>query len=63
MSDELKEALQEIDGIGPKKSEEIVDVLDEFSLDDEAELVAEAYDYLTDAKTREARRRLERFLE
>lgn len=61
---ELKAELKEIRGIGDAKADEIIEVVEIHDTDDtEDETLREAYDYLTQNKTREARRRIEQVLE
>lgn len=62
----LKDDLEEINGIGPKKAEKIMAAVEANRKESEGAdytLIEEAYDYLTDNKTREARRRLDEFLD
>lgn len=65
MSD-LKAELTEIRGVGDATADTILEVLEENteeSTDVDVELLEEAYSYLTQNKTREARRRMEEALD
>jgi len=60
----IKSELQEIQGIGPAKSEQIVEIVEAHSTDsDTVELVEEALDYLDEGRPGYAKKFLARIVE
>jgi len=65
MTDELREALTDIRGVGDATADAIISVVNDHDAGDpeDAELINEALAYLRQNRTRKARRRLETYLE